>query len=309
LIVAFTALVAALGGIAYGKASAPSVRGDGQIDACLALPKRLLYVPPHGSRCHPHDLRISWTARGERGTSGSKGPAGERGEQGIEGLPGESALVEGGTVLNGTGPPDDGEGREGDFYVDTTGDAIYGPKTKTTWAGTGPMQLGAGARGPQGPAGPQGKEGKEGREGRAGAAGSTGPAGSIGATGAPGGTGATGPSGSPGVGGARGAEGPKGEQGDPGISGYEVLTKTNSQTVAAGETVELFAGPARCPGGRQLLGGGVNDSAGTVLVDGPQLEGSTPTNAWEAGVLYRNESGEAVALEVTAVAYCANVSS
>lgn len=37
------------------------------------------------------------------------------------------------TVLNGSGPPDDGSGTDGDFYLDTSADAIYGPKSSGTW--------------------------------------------------------------------------------------------------------------------------------------------------------------------------------
>jgi hypothetical protein len=299
LIVALAALVVALGGVAYGKAASNSPPHSSEIDACLALPKRMIYVPPRGSHCREHDPRISWGVRGARGAKGQAGGAGadgERGEPGLEGVPGEPIGIEGGVVLHGAGPPNDEQGNEGDFYIDTAASALYGPKTET-WAGTGPLSLGGGvggARGPAGPTGPAGKEGKEGREGKAG------PAGPGGATG------------SAGVSGSRGPEGAKGEAGPPGISGisgYEVVQKSSSQTVVAGETVALFAGLARCGSGKQLLGGGVSDSAGSVLVDGPPIEGSGTANAWEGGVSYHNESGRPVLLEVTASAYCADVAS
>ena len=35
--------------------------------------------------------------------------------------------------LNGTGVPDQGLGKEGDIYIDTTNDNIYGPKTNGVW--------------------------------------------------------------------------------------------------------------------------------------------------------------------------------
>lgn len=82
------------------------------------------------------------------------------------------------TVRNGSGPPGAGLGNDGDFYIDTTGNAIYGPKVSGAWPATGTSTVG-----PQGPTG---------------ATGATGPAGSTGATGATGATGPTGATGAPG---------------------------------------------------------------------------------------------------------------
>lgn len=63
--------------------------------------------------------------------------------QGDAGAPG----ADGSTVLNGTGAPGGGLGADGDFYIDTAADDIYGPKTGGAWGG--PTSL----IGPQGPAG------------------------------------------------------------------------------------------------------------------------------------------------------------
>lgn len=38
--------------------------------------------------------------------------------------------------ISGEGPPDEGEGRVGDFYVDTVGNTFYGPKSTTGWPAT-----------------------------------------------------------------------------------------------------------------------------------------------------------------------------
>lgn len=58
------------------------------------------------------------------------GPAGPDGNDGADGADGK-------TVLNGAGAPAGGTGVDGDFYIDTTADAIYGPKTAGAWgAGT-----------------------------------------------------------------------------------------------------------------------------------------------------------------------------
>lgn len=50
------------------------------------------------------------------------GPAGE-GEPGADGN----------TILGGSGAPESGDGIDGDFYIDTTANAIYGPKTAGAW--------------------------------------------------------------------------------------------------------------------------------------------------------------------------------
>jgi hypothetical protein len=41
--------------------------------------------------------------------------------------------LDGKTVLNGSGAPSAGIGTDGDFYIDTTNDDIYGPKTAGAW--------------------------------------------------------------------------------------------------------------------------------------------------------------------------------
>jgi Collagen triple helix repeat (20 copies) len=149
-------------------------------------------------------------------------------------------------------------------------------------------------------------KGRQGARGPGGATGHTGPAGRAGAQGPGGETGAPGPKGADGAPGPRGEAGP---QAGSGISGYEVVKQSKSVSVPAGTTTELFTGPARCASGKQLLGGGVDDNAGTVLADGPVLEGGSPGNSWEGGVVFHNESGTPAALDVTTVAYCAHVSS
>ena len=39
----------------------------------------------------------------------------------------------GNTVLHGSGAPSGGTGSDGDFYIDTTAHAIYGPKASGAW--------------------------------------------------------------------------------------------------------------------------------------------------------------------------------
>ena len=66
---------------------------------------------------------------GTNGTNGKDGTNGEKGEKGDTGAAGK-------TVLHGTTAPSAGTGTEGDFYINTTTDEIFGPKTATWGSGT-----------------------------------------------------------------------------------------------------------------------------------------------------------------------------
>ncbi len=92
---------------------------------------------------------------------------------GPQGLPGKS-------ILNGAGAPAASLGTVGDFYIDVTAKAIYGPKTAAGWGAATSLI------GPVGPAGPAGPTGPTGPTGSTGATGPTGPTGPTGATGAAG---------------------------------------------------------------------------------------------------------------------------
>jgi hypothetical protein len=45
--------------------------------------------------------------------------------------------LQGNTVLNGTGVPSASAGNAGEFYIDTSADVLYGPKTSSGWPATG----------------------------------------------------------------------------------------------------------------------------------------------------------------------------
>lgn len=87
------------------------------------------------------------------GLIGPQGPQGIQGNQGVPGNQGNPG-ADGKSVLNGSGVPSSGLGTNGDFYIDTTADDIYGPKTGGVWGS--PTSL----IGPQGPAGSTGAAGK-----------------------------------------------------------------------------------------------------------------------------------------------------
>jgi hypothetical protein len=68
------------------------------------------------------------TVPGPTGATGAQGPPGATGAQGPQGVPGAGT-----TILTGSGVPDVGVGAVGDFYIDTTGDDIYGPKSTASF--------------------------------------------------------------------------------------------------------------------------------------------------------------------------------
>ena len=150
--VSVTALVVAAAGAAY--ANVPSQLGgsdSGQVNGCLALHSRVLYVPARGARCHPGDLSISWSKAGPHGAAGSDGVTGAGGATGPSGTTGQR------------------------------GDAGATGLTGATGA-TGTTGL-TGATGLTGPTGATGPGGEQGDTGEKGATGEKGGAGEKGATG------------------------------------------------------------------------------------------------------------------------------
>lgn len=132
--------------------------------------------------------------QGPAGAPGATGATGAPGPSGAQGAVGPAGSCTAETILNGSGPPSQSTGTDGDFYIDTSAQVIYGPKSGS-WPTPGTSIVGPkGATGDQGPTGPQGDPG---------ATGATGPAG---------------PQGDPGPTGATGATGDQGPKGDPGTS-------------------------------------------------------------------------------------------
>ena len=126
--------------------------------------------------------------QGPAGATGLQGPAGVAGATGLTGLQGPAgaagpqglAGTNGNGVLNGASAPTNNQGVDGDFYVNTTTNTLYGPKANGTWP------AGVSLVGPQGPTGLTGATGLTGPAGPAGATGVTGPQGPTGAAGAQG---------------------------------------------------------------------------------------------------------------------------
>lgn len=165
------------------------------------------------------------------GTSGAaildftvpRGNTGVTGSQGIQGVTG-AAGADGRTVLNGSGAPSNGTGVNGDFYVNTAANTLYGPKASGAW-GTAVSLVG-----------PTGATGSQGATGSAAsiAAGTTttGAAGSSASVTNSGSSSAavfdfTVPRGNTGVTGATGATGAQGIQGIQGVQGNTGATGTS----------------------------------------------------------------------------------
>lgn len=106
-------------------------------------------------------LVISATVVGAAGPQGLTGPAGADGANGTNGIDG----ADGNTILSGSGAPGGGTGVDGDFYINTANDEIYGPKSGGSW-GSGTSIVGPqgsqGVKGDTGDTGPQGPAGADG---------------------------------------------------------------------------------------------------------------------------------------------------
>jgi hypothetical protein len=182
------------GGTAAGAAiSGGPIDASGVIHGCwtnAALKGTHIFVlQDAGTTCPQGTTAISWNQQGQAGPAGNTGPAGPAGAAGAPGPAGAAgapglAGQDGNTVFNGTGAPAASVGKDGDFYIDTAADVLYGPKASGTWPNTGTSLVGP--PGNTGPAGPAGPAGPKGDQGTAGPAGNTGPAGPAGAAGAPG---------------------------------------------------------------------------------------------------------------------------
>jgi hypothetical protein len=123
---------------------APAVTVGNNGDFYLDVAADVLYGPK---------VRGTWPANGVSlaGNPGATGPAGPQGVPGPQGPagpvgaagPAGPAGADGNTVLNGTGAPAVTVGHDGDFYIDTAGDVLYGPKSGGTWPANGVSLVGS----------------------------------------------------------------------------------------------------------------------------------------------------------------------
>jgi hypothetical protein len=95
-------------------------------------------------------------SNGPAGATGPTGPAGPSGAAGANGVQGVAG-ADGRTILNGTTNPSNGIGANGDFFINTATNTLFGPKAGGAWP-TGTSLVGpAGTNGLQGAAGADGQ--------------------------------------------------------------------------------------------------------------------------------------------------------
>lgn len=95
------------------------------------------------------------------GPAGATGATGSTGATGVTG----SAGANGNSVLNGSGTPSAGTGSNGDFYINTAANTIYGPKAGGAWGSATSLVGPTGATGAAGSAGATGPAGANGTNG------------------------------------------------------------------------------------------------------------------------------------------------
>ena len=86
-------------------------------------------------------------AAGPAGVAGATGAAGPTGATGSAGPPG----VDGKSILSGSTDPSSGVGVNGDFYINTATDSLFGPKASGVWPSGESLVGPAGAAGAVGP--------------------------------------------------------------------------------------------------------------------------------------------------------------
>jgi hypothetical protein len=178
------------GGTAYAATAGGPVDSRGVVHGCYTTQalngSHVFVLQDAGTNCPKGTTVVSWNetgpagaagATGATGPAGPTGPAGATGATGLTGAIGPQGPIgltgpagatgapgtngtNGTTILNGTGAPGSAVGNNGDFYIDTEADVLYGPKNGGTWPIPGTSLVGSpGATGPQGPAGPEGPAG------------------------------------------------------------------------------------------------------------------------------------------------------
>ncbi len=213
---------------------------------------------------------------GATGAVGTQGIQGVAGPQGVAGLPGATG-TNGKTVANGTTDPIANTGVDGDFYINTATNTLFGPKASGAWP-TGLSLVGptgaTGAAGVQGIQGLTGATGSQGPIGLSGPTGATGPQGPIGLTGPAGPQGATG---STGAAGAQGIQGPTGATGavGPAPAGTGIVTVNNGSLQTPGELT----------GDVTTSGGGLTTTIGAAKVTNSMLAGSIELTSKVTGTL------------------------
>jgi hypothetical protein len=224
---------------------------------------------------------------GAQGPQGVKGDTGNTGAQGIQGIQGNTGTtgsqgpqgIPGNTVLYGAGTPAAGTGVDGNFYINTSTNFIYGPKAAGAWpAGTSLV-------------GPQGTQGIQGVAGNTVLYGAGVPATGLGIAGNfyintsnnfiygpkttvwPAGVSMVGPQGATGNTGSQGIQGVKGDKGDKGDTGNTGATGADS-TVPGPQGPQGPQGPIGNTGPQGISG------TSTVIASDTPPAGAADNSLW-----------------------------
>lgn len=168
-------VVGVLAGNVISSLAAPSNR---IITSCVDRKTGTMRYLSNG-RCRSTELSVSWNVQGPTGPRGASGEEGSQGLQGPRGASGEA----GNTILSGTSAPGDSLGQLGDFFINSSSNLIYGPKTAAGWPNGVSLVGPAGAAGATGATGAPGPAGNDGTAGNTLRSGSGTPASSTGSNG------------------------------------------------------------------------------------------------------------------------------
>lgn len=121
--------------------------------------------------------------KGPQGDPGAAGADGTDGEDGAPGAPGTDG-VDGSRFLAGSGNPTSGDGEDGDWWLNYTSGALYGPKNAGAWgASVGSLKGPKGDDGADGAPGADGDDGAPGTPGASVLSGAGAPGGGVGSNG------------------------------------------------------------------------------------------------------------------------------
>ena len=118
----------------------------------------MVYIPGLGESSYPGGQAGIPGPTGPAGATGATGPAGANGTNGTNGTNGSNGSngADGKTVRSGSGAPSGGLGVDGDFYINTAANTIYGPKTSGSWGSPTSLVGPTGATGSTGASGVNG---------------------------------------------------------------------------------------------------------------------------------------------------------
>lgn len=172
--------------------------------------------------------------KGDKGEKGDKGATGAQGTQGVAGAKGATGAqgikgLDGATLTSGAGSPDDNDGKDGDFYLDTSTNDLF-KKIGGTYIYQSNF---TGAKGDNG------LDGKDGVNGINGLAGINGQDGKDGLNGL---NGVDGSDGKNGLNGQNGADGLNGKDGEDGDDCKIVDSADGAKITCGGATVEVEDG-------------------------------------------------------------------